>query len=55
MQDTVFLLVKATITTSHKKVHEAVTELQQQSTCNISNTRRVKVLDIQFLDYKLKP
>jgi hypothetical protein len=54
MEDTVFLLVKITIATTHRNVHEAITELQQQSTCTIRNTRKVRVKKTEFMDYKLK-
>jgi len=54
MEDTVFLLVKATIQTTHKQVHEAITEIQRKATCTISDTRRVKIKKLQFMDYKLK-
>ncbi|MEO7214961.1 hypothetical protein [Mucilaginibacter sp.] len=54
MYDTVFLLVKATIQTTHKNVHEAITEIQQTATCNISDTKKVKIHELKFMDYKLK-
>jgi hypothetical protein len=54
MYDTIFLLVKVTIRTTHKNVHEAITELQNNATCTISSTKKVKVEDIKFMDYKLK-
>ena len=54
MYDTIFLLVKATIQTNHKNVHEAISEIQQQATCTITSTKKVKIHDIKLLDYKLK-
>jgi len=54
MYDTIFLLVKATIQTKHKNVHEAITEIQQKATCTISNTKKVTIHELQFMDYKLK-
>ena len=54
MDDTIFLLVKAKITTTHRNVHEAIAELQQQSICFIKNTRKVRVKKTEFMDYKLK-
>jgi hypothetical protein len=54
MYDTVFLLVKATIQTTHKNVHEAITEIQQKATCTITNTKKVKIRELKFMDYKLK-
>jgi len=54
MYDTIFLLVKATIQTKHKTAHEAITEIQQKATVNISDTQKVKIKDLKFMDYKLK-
>jgi hypothetical protein len=54
MYDTIFLLVKATIQTTHKNVHEAISELQEKATCTITNTKKVNVHEIKFMDYKLK-
>jgi hypothetical protein len=54
MKDTIFLLVKVTISTTHQNVHEAIAELQQSATCIISNTKKVKVIQTRFMDYKLK-
>ncbi len=54
MYDTIFLLVKATIQTRHKNVHEAITELQEKATCTITNTQKVKVHEIKLMNYKLK-
>ena len=54
MYDTIFLLVKATIQTRHKTVHEAITEIQQKATCTISDTKKVKICELKFMDYKLK-
>ncbi|WP_419699046.1 hypothetical protein [Mucilaginibacter sp. NFX135] len=54
MEDTIFLLVKATIQTSHKNVHEAIAEIQHKATCTITSTKKVKVHEIKFMDYKLK-
>lgn len=54
MYDTVYFLVKATIQTSHKNVHEAISEIQQKATCTITNTKKVKIHELKFMDYKLK-
>jgi hypothetical protein len=54
MYDTVFLLVKATIQSTHKNVHEALAEIQEKATCTITNTKRVKIRELKFMDYKLK-
>ena len=54
MYDTVFLLVKATIQTTHKNVHEAIAEIQAKATCTVSDTKKVKIKELKFMDYKLK-
>lgn len=54
MYDTIFLLVKATIQTTHKNVHEAIAEIQQKATVTVSSTKKVKVHDTKLMDYKLK-
>ena len=54
MYDTIYLLVKATIQTSHKDVHEAINELQENATCTITSTKKVKVCDTELMKYKLK-
>jgi hypothetical protein len=54
MYDTIYLLVKATIQTSHKNVHEAISEIQQKATCTITNTKKVKIHELKLMDYKLK-
>jgi len=43
MYDSIFLLVKATIQTTHKNVHEAIAEIQDKATCTISDTKKVKI------------
>lgn len=54
MYDTIFLLIKATIQTKHKNVHEAISELQEKATCTITDTKKVKIKELKFMDYKLK-
>jgi len=54
MYDTIFLLVKATIQTKYKHVHEAIAEVQQNATVTITDTKKVKIKELKFMDYKLK-
>lgn len=54
MKDTIFLLVKVGISTTHPNVHEAIAELQKGATCTVSSTKKVRVLNTQLMDYKLK-
>ncbi len=54
MYDTIFLLVRATIQTTHKTAHEAIAEIQQKATCTITDTQKVKIKELKLMDYKLK-
>jgi len=54
MYDTIFLLVKATIQTTHKNVHEAIAEIQQKAIVTVSDTKKVKIRELKLMDYKLK-
>jgi len=54
MYDTIYLLVKVTIQTSHKNVHEAISEIQEKSTYAVSSTKKVKVCATELMNYKLK-
>jgi hypothetical protein len=54
MYDNIFLLVKVTIQTTHKNVHEAIAEIQEKATCAISDIKKVKIRALKLMDYKLK-
>jgi hypothetical protein len=54
MYDTIFLLVKVTIQTTHKNVQEAIAEIQDKASCTISDTKKVKIRELKLMDYKLK-
>ncbi|NOW95838.1 hypothetical protein [Mucilaginibacter sp. SG564] len=54
MEDTIFLLVKVKIKHEHVKVHNAIAELNEKSRCTIRDTEKVKVMETQIMDYKLK-
>ena len=54
MYATIFLLVKATVQTTHKAGQDAVADLQKHSTCTVSDTKEVKIKELKFMDYKLK-
>jgi hypothetical protein len=54
MYDTIYLLVRVTMQTSHKNVHEAINELQEKGSCTIGDTKKVKVCATEFMKYKLK-
>lgn len=54
MYKTIFLLVKATIQTSYTTGAEAIADIQKHSTCTVGNTKKVKIRELKFMDYKLK-
>ncbi|MBS1519864.1 MAG: hypothetical protein JST50_02615 [Bacteroidetes bacterium] len=54
MYNTVYLLVEAIIQTSHKTAQEAISEIQETATCTITDTKKVKIKELKFMDYKLK-
>lgn len=54
MYDTIFLLVKATIQTTHKNAGSAITQIQQKAKVTITDTKKVKICELKFIDYKLK-
>jgi hypothetical protein len=52
MEDTIFLLVKVTIKTAHKNIHDAIQELQTKTTYHIGSTKNVEVLKTEFMELK---
>jgi hypothetical protein len=54
MEDTIFLLVKVKIKHEYVKVHDAITELNEKSRCTVLDTEKVRVIETQIMDYKLK-
>jgi len=54
MYTTVMVLVKLTIQTSHQRAEDALTEIQEKAKCTISDTPKVKIHELKFMDYKLK-
>jgi hypothetical protein len=54
MEDKIFLLVKCTIETKHKDIHEAIQEFQDGTILQLSNTKNVKVLNIQIMKMNTK-
>lgn len=54
MYTTVMVLVKLTIQTTHPRAEDALTEIQEKATCTISDTPKVKIHELKFMDYKLK-
>lgn len=54
MEDKIFLLLKITIKTTHKNIHEAIQELQSKTELNVSSTKNVKVLKTEIMQLKTK-
>jgi len=54
MEDRIFLLVKVTVRTNYKDVHDAIKELQSKTELQISSTKNVKVLKHEIMQLKTK-
>jgi hypothetical protein len=54
MEDKIFLLLKITIKTTHKDIHEATQELQTKTQLTVSSTKKVKVLKTEIMQLKTK-
>ena len=54
MEDTIFLLVKVKIKTSHQNIHDAIAELQTNTDYTIGSTENVQVIETQIIDLKTK-
>ncbi|MDO3627594.1 hypothetical protein [Mucilaginibacter sp. BT774] len=49
MEDKIYLLVKVTVRTSYKHIHDAIAELQSKTEMQISSTKNVKVLKHEIM------
>jgi hypothetical protein len=54
MEDRIFLLVKCTIKTKYKHIHEAIQELQDGTALQISSTPNVKVQHTEIMKMNTK-
>lgn len=52
--DKIFLLVKVAIKTKHKSIHEAIYELQDGTTLQLTSTKNVKVLHAEIIKMNTK-
>ena len=52
MEDKIFLLVKVTVRTTFRDVHDAIKELQSKTELQISSTKNVKVLRHEIMQLK---
>ena len=49
MNDKIFLLVKCTVSTRHRSIHDAIEELQNGTSLQVSSTKSVKVLRSEII------
>jgi hypothetical protein len=49
MEDKIFLLVKVSVRTTHRDIHEAIKELQAKTELQINSTKNVKVLKYEIM------
>jgi hypothetical protein len=54
MEDKIFLLVKCTIRTKYKIIHDAIQELQSRTELQISSTRNVEVVKTEIMQLKTR-
>ncbi len=54
MEDKIYLLVKVTVRTTYKDVHDAIKELQSKTELQVSSTKNVKVLKHEIMQLKTK-
>jgi hypothetical protein len=54
MENKIFLLLKITIKTTHKHIHDAIEELQTKTQLSVSSTKNVKVLKTEIIQLKTK-
>ena len=49
MEDRIYLLVRCTVKTNHKQIHDAIQEFQDGTTLQVSSTKNVKVLKTEIM------
>jgi hypothetical protein len=54
MKDSIFLLVKVTIRTKHKSIHDAIAELQTKTRLSVSSTPNVEVTETKIIPLNTK-
>jgi hypothetical protein len=50
MKDTIYLLIKVTVETTHPNIYEAMREFQSQTEYSVSSTPNVQVLITEIMD-----
>jgi len=54
MEDRIFLLVKCTIKTNHRIIHDAIAEFQDGTNLQLTDTKNVKVLKAEIIKMNTK-
>ncbi|MDR6941393.1 hypothetical protein [Mucilaginibacter pocheonensis] len=54
MKDSIFLLVKVVIKTTHASIHDAIAELQTKTKLSVSSTPKVTVLETKIIPLNTK-
>ena len=54
MEDRIFLLVKCIIKTTHRHIHEAIQELQDDTIMQLADTENVQVLQTEIIKMNTK-
>ena len=54
MEDRIYLLVRCTVNTNHKHIHDAIQEFQDGTTLRVTSTKNVKVLKTEIVKMNTK-
>ncbi|MBS1501474.1 MAG: hypothetical protein JST32_05400 [Bacteroidetes bacterium] len=54
MKDSIFLLVKVSVRTRHKSIHDAIAELQTKTRLSVSSTPNVEVIETKIIPLNTK-
>jgi len=54
MEDKIFLLIKVTVRTTCKDIHDAIKELQAKTDLNVGSTQNVEVLKYEIMQMKTR-
>jgi len=54
MKESIFLLIKVSIRTTHKSIHDAIAELQTKTKLSVSSTPNVEVLETKIIPLNTK-
>jgi len=50
MKDTIYLLIKVTVETTHPNIYDAMREFQSKTEYSVTSTPKVKVLITEIMD-----